>query len=67
LPAYQLGEWRGNWNGRMGNLPIKVFAKLGNAWNANYRVVEYRAMPGRYGEIGCQIQIVPTTTGPNKI
>ncbi|MEL6276346.1 MAG: TonB-dependent receptor, partial [Bacteroidota bacterium] len=62
LPAYQLGEWRGNWNGRMGNLPIKVFAKLGNAWNANYRVVEYRAMPGRYGEIGCQIQIVPTTT-----
>ncbi len=57
MPNYQVGalrienDWqKGDWNARL-------FFKIENLWNTKYRVIERRAMPGRYFRMGVKLRI----------
>lgn len=55
LRGYQIGAFSVGWQGAFNKFRAEVFGKIENCWNANYRVVERRPMPGRYFECGISI------------
>ncbi len=40
---------------------IRLFLEVDNLWNANYRVIERRAMPGRNFNIGINLELINKT------
>ncbi len=52
LAGYDLGFARLAWNLSSGRGSYRLFLDIDNIWNANYRVLEYRPMPGVSGRLG---------------
>ena len=52
LPSYQLGSLRFQFQLPYKNWNTLFFLQTNNIWNTNYRVIERRAMPGRYFQFG---------------
>ena len=55
LASYQLGDLRIQYRHTLNKWDILIFIQANNIWNTNYRVIERRAMPGRYYQIGINI------------
>jgi outer membrane cobalamin receptor len=53
LEGFHLGELRAQYIHRNANF----FIEIDNLWNANYRVIERRAMPGRNFNLGVNFEI----------
>lgn len=54
LPGYQVGFLMLNYAFDFSQWNAQLFFNLENVWNADYRVVERRPMPGRYFRTGIQ-------------
>jgi len=56
LPGYQVASLRieNNWSYR--SWKARLFLTIENLWDSEYRVIERRAMPGRYFRLGVRIE-----------
>lgn len=55
LEGYYLGSIRADWKFQRNPVRVRVFCQIRNVWNASYRVVERRPMPGRNWQIGFRL------------
>lgn len=56
LPGYQLGYFSFSYAFERSWWKARFFLNVNNIWNANYRVIERRPMPGRYIQAGVRAQ-----------
>ncbi|MEM1216208.1 MAG: TonB-dependent receptor plug domain-containing protein [Bacteroidota bacterium] len=56
LPAYALGQVRATGQWQWKQLRINTFLQIDNLWETSYRVIEFRAMPGRGVQLGATFQ-----------
>lgn len=54
LADYYLGDIHLIWRKLEKEMGLRCFLEVNNLWNASYRVIERRPMPGRYLRIGIQ-------------
>ena len=52
LKGYQLGNLTGRYHFKIKKNTTQIFINLENIWNTSYRVIENRAMPLRYFQVG---------------
>lgn len=57
LPSYQLGYLRFQFQQSFQKWNASIFLQTNNIWNTNYRVIERRAMPGRYFQLGINLKV----------
>ena len=55
LSAYQLGSSGLDYQLVLQNWHTQLFFQAKNIWNENYRVIERQPMPGRYFQVGLQV------------
>jgi len=55
LPGFWITDLHLEWNFKSDDLSVLIFSNLYNIFNNSYQVVEYRPMPGRWGELGMMI------------
>ncbi|MBV6653208.1 MAG: hypothetical protein KI786_05605, partial [Mameliella sp.] len=55
LSGYQLGFLQVQYHTQWRKLSAQIFGRADNLWDANYRVLERRAMPGRNYQFGINI------------
>ncbi len=55
LPAYQLGYVQGDYLLRRKAFRANIFLRLDNLWDADYRILHRRPMPGRSCQIGIHL------------
>ncbi|MBI1227337.1 MAG: TonB-dependent receptor [Bacteroidetes bacterium] len=55
LPSFQTGEFELDFEKTLAEIDSHFFFQIDNCWNANYRIVERRPMPGRSFLIGVSI------------
>lgn len=58
LPSFHTGESELNYKLKIGQLPARTFLQINNIWDANFRVVERRPMPGRSFQLGLSISFL---------
>ena len=56
LPSYHIGYLRIQYQQAIKDWNALIFLQTNNIWNANYRVIERRAMPGRYFQLGINLK-----------
>jgi len=55
LPSFQTGSCSVDFEQSIRNIPVRCFLQIDNCWDANYRVIERRPMPGRSIQLGFSI------------
>ena len=55
LDGYGLGNVFLQYKFTLAQYAINPFLKIGNVWDINYRVLQYRPMPGRNFKIGFKL------------
>jgi len=55
LPGYQLGHLQGQYQWAWQACRLQAFARLDNLWDADYRILDRRPMPGRHYRIGIHV------------
>jgi iron complex outermembrane receptor protein len=55
LDAYNLGSVFIRYNLRLNTFSISPFIEVNNLWDSNYRVLQYRPMPGRNYRLGIKL------------
>ena len=56
LPGYHLGQLHLRFDWKMKPVAGCIFFRMENAWNTDYEVIEYRAMPGRHYRTGFEVK-----------
>ncbi len=56
LEGFMLGTFMGRYNSQIAEQPLEVFGRIENLWNASYRIIERRPMPGRHFRLGLLFQ-----------
>ncbi|GJM36226.1 MAG: TonB-dependent receptor [Saprospiraceae bacterium] len=57
LKGYQVGNWQMQYSHTYKRYSASIFLQIDNSWNANYRIVERRPMPGRSFEVGVRVGV----------
>lgn len=60
LAPYHIGAVQLNYLLKKHRWNAQLFINIENIWDQQYQVIEYRAMPGRYGRIGCSFSFNKT-------
>ncbi len=56
LEGFMLGTFMSRYNSQIAEQPLEVFGRIENFWNASYRIIERRPMPGRHFRLGLLFQ-----------
>ncbi len=55
LDEYHLGQFDASYKSTLNNINIQYFITFQNLWNTEYRIIEFRPMPGRNIQLGITI------------